>query len=83
MDFELTKRQVARGARPDADVHEKMHLLKSASELRATYQIRLLLYRAVQENRKLVLNIKNGCKIADDLRSLINEYSRNIEVVRR
>lgn len=83
MDFELTKRQVARGARPDAETHDKIHILKSALELRATYQIRLLLYRALQEGKKLTLNVKKDCNFHDDLKSLVKEHRPNIEVVRR
>jgi hypothetical protein len=83
VDFQLTKRHVARGARPDAEAYRKMHLFKGASELRATYQIRLLLYRAVQENKQLVINIPKECQIAADLRNLIKEYARNVEIERR
>ncbi len=83
MEFELTKRQVARGAKPDAETHDKIHILKSSAELKATYQIRLLLYRAVQEGKKLVLNVKKECEFSGDLKALLKEHRRNIEVVRR
>ena len=83
MEFRQTGRQVARGARPDAETHDKIHVLKSAAELRATYQIRLLLYRAVQEGKKLVLNVKTDCEFHADLKTLVKENRRNIEVVRR
>jgi hypothetical protein len=83
MEFEMTKHHVARTARPDAETYDKIHLLKSALALRATYQVRLLLFRAVQEGRKLVLNVKKECVFHDDLKSLVKEHRKSIEVVRR
>jgi hypothetical protein len=83
MEFEYTRRQVARGARADAETHDKIHILKSAADLRATYQIRLLLYRALQEGKKLVLNIRQECKLHDDLKVLVKEHRKSIDVVRR
>lgn len=82
MKFEMTKRQVARGALPDAEVNNRMYLIKNASELRATYQIRLLLYRAVQEGSKLVLDVPKACKFSESLKALAKECRRNLEVTR-
>lgn len=82
MEFEMTTRQVARGARPDAEVDNRMYLIKNVSELRATYQIRLLLYRAVQTGSKLVLDVPKACKFSESLKSLIKEHRRNLEVIR-
>jgi hypothetical protein len=78
----MTKRHVARGARPDAEVNNKMYLIKNVSELRATYQIRLLLYRAVQEGMKLVVDVPKSCELSDPLKGLVKEYRRNLEVTR-
>ena len=83
MEFEMTKHQVARTARPDAESYDKILVLKSALTLRATYQVRLLLFRAVQEGRKLILNVKRECVLGDDLKALIKEHRKSIEVVRR
>lgn len=82
MEFEMTKRHVARGARPDAEANNRMYLIKNVSELRATYQIRLLLYRAVQEGTKLVLDVPKACKLSENLKALGKEYRRNLEVTR-
>jgi hypothetical protein len=82
MRFELTKRQVARGARPDAEQNGKIYLIKNTAELRATYQIRLLLYRAVSEGKKLVLDIPKECKLHVGLRELVREHRRHIEIAR-
>lgn len=83
MEFQMTKHQVSRTARPDAETYDKIHLFKSALTLRATYQVRLLLFRAVKEGRKLVLNVQKDCVIHNDLRELMKEHRKSIEVVRR
>lgn len=83
MKFEMTTRHVARGARADAETYDRLHLLKSCSELKATYQIRLLLYRAIQEGKKLVLNIPDECKLHDDLKAMVKDHRSSIEVARR
>lgn len=48
MEFMITKRHVARGARRDAEMNNKMHLIENVSALRDTYRIRPRLYRAIQ-----------------------------------
>ena len=73
----------ARGTLADAEVDDRLHLLKSASSLHATYQVRLLLFRATTEGKRLVLNVRQDCHFHDDLQSLINKYGAHIEVVRR
>jgi hypothetical protein len=83
MEIRMTKHQVARAARPDAEAYDKIHVLKSSLALRATYQVRLLLFRAVNEGRKLVLNVKKECVFHDDLKALVKEHRKSIEVVRR
>ena len=52
MEFKQTKRQVARGTRADAETYDKLFLFKNVALLRATYQVRLLLYRAIQEKKE-------------------------------
>jgi len=83
MEFQMTKQQVARTSRPDAETYDKIHLFKSTLALRATYQVRVLLFRAVQEGRKLVLNVPKDCVIHDDLKALMKRHRKSIEVVRR
>jgi hypothetical protein len=82
MEFRQTKHQVARSARPDAEAFGKLLLIKGASELHATYQIRLLTYRAVQERVKLIVEVSKECKIHADLRELAKLYSKAITIVR-
>ena len=82
MEFALTKRYVARGARPDAEMNNRMYLIKNVSLTRATYQVRLLLYRATQEGTKLSLDVPKACILSSPLKALIKENRRYIEVVK-
>lgn len=65
-----TKHQVARRARPDAETHDRLYLLKKVGSLRATYQIRALLQRAEQARMRLVLRVPRACTLAPDLAAL-------------
>jgi hypothetical protein len=82
MEFKLTKHQVARGSRPDADIFDKFYLIKTASELRATYQIRLLIYMAVEQGKKLIIKLRKDCKIHESLRELVKQYSKSVRIER-
>jgi hypothetical protein len=50
--------------------------------MRATYQIRLLVYRAVKEKKKLVIEVPKQCKIHDDLKALAKSCPRIIKFMR-
>ena len=82
MDLRYTKHQVARGTRPDWEDFNRLILIKGVSELRATYQIRLLTYRAVTEHKKLVIEVPKNCKIHSGLKELVKQQSRNVKIVR-
>ncbi len=82
MEFKHTARHVARGSRADAERFNTLYVIKACSRLRATYQIRLQLFRAVTEGKKLVLSVKDHCKIEDDLRDLMKQYRNVIKVGR-
>ncbi len=58
-----TRHRVLRGTMPDSIVDNSMYLVKYASALRATYQIRLLAVRAVAEGTKLVIIVPPHCKL--------------------
>jgi hypothetical protein len=61
---------IPRGARPDAETASQIHLVKNVSELRATYQIRLLAMKAAETRKVLVLTVPSPCRFAPDLQSL-------------
>lgn len=80
--FRFTRHQVPRGSLPDAETHDRIYLLKNVSRLHATYQVRLLLYKAEQANKKLVLRIPKACKLARDLTELRSEHPKTLAVER-
>ena len=82
MEFKYTKHQTARRSRPDAEVGEKIYLIKSPSKLFLTYQIKLLTYMAAQRKKKLVLRAPKTTVFDDTLRSFIKE-NKNLILVER
>ncbi len=82
MEFVLTRRQVARGARPDAEVANKLYLIKNVSTLHATYQVRLLLYRAISEDKKLIVDVPKHCQLSGPLASLVKENRHHLQIVK-
>ena len=78
----MTSFQVARGARADAEQFNRMYLIKNVSRLRATYQIRLLAFRAVTSGLKLVLRVPERCMIDPTLAELIRATNAIISVER-
>lgn len=82
MRLQYTRHQVPRGSRPDAEVGDKLYLLKKVPVLHATYQVRLLAYRAQQEQRHLVIRAPRGFKLGPSLRALIAELPGIIRIER-
>ena len=56
------RNRVPRGTRPDAETADKVNLIKNVSLLRATYQMRLLTFKALQTQKKLILKVPNSCR---------------------
>lgn len=81
LEWRMTRHQVARGSRPDAETSDKLFLIKQVSELRATYQIRVLAYRASQERRTLVIVLPKQSKVHSDLSTFMQSHT-NIVVTR-
>jgi hypothetical protein len=71
MNSRQTRHQVARSARPDAEQFNRMYLVKIVSKLRATYQIRLLAFKAVDTKTKLILKVPKSCEFDESLNELI------------
>lgn len=71
MKFFYTSHQVTRGAKPDAESNNTLYLVKSVSKLRATYQIRLLAFRAVERGEQLVLRVPPSCRFDAGLDHLL------------
>jgi len=62
--------RLPRGARADAESPEAIYLIKHASSLRATYQIRLLALKAVESGKDLVLMVPRTCRFDPSLEAL-------------
>ena len=75
-----TRHQVARGSRPDAEVGSKLYLLKKTSILHATYQVRLLAFRAQQEHKQLVIRAPVTFNVGPSLRDLMAELGSIIRI---
>lgn len=75
-----TKWQVARGARADALTRNQLTLIKNVSILRATYQIRLLAFKAAEEGKKLVIMIPKRCQVHETLRQFVKEKSQIVRL---
>ena len=73
-----TRYQVPRSTMADAEKFNRLYLIKNVNSLRATYQIRLLAYRAVTEGLKLVLNVPSGCEFQPSLLELIKKTGNAI-----
>jgi hypothetical protein len=82
MEFRYTKHQVARGARPDAIINGNLVLAKFPSMLRATYQIRLLLFMAVKQKVKLVVRVRRETKLSPAMSRLAKEHPKNFKLER-
>jgi hypothetical protein len=71
MQFKFTRHQVPRGARPDAETTDKIYLIKNVLTLRATYQVKLLTYKAEESRKKLVLKVPKECQFHSSLKELV------------
>lgn len=78
LNTKLTSHQVARGAMPDAEAFNRMYLVKNVSSLRATYQIRLLAFRAVEKRMQLVLRVPSTCVFDASLDALIQKCGTSV-----
>jgi hypothetical protein len=79
MQLKYTRHQVPRGTRPDAETLDKIYLIKNVSTLRATYQIKLLTFKAVEDRKKLVLKVPEVCRFHASLKDLIKRSGSTIK----
>ncbi len=80
MRIRYSRHEVARGSRPDAEVDGKLYLLKKVAVLHATYQVRLLAFRAQKERKQLVLRVPQTFKAGPSLKMLMAELKNVIRV---
>jgi uncharacterized protein YxjI len=79
MQLKYTRHQVPRGARPDAETLDKIYLIKNVSTLRATYQIKLLTFKAVETRKKLMLKVPKACQFHASLKELIKVTGKTMK----
>jgi hypothetical protein len=66
-----TRHQTPRGTRADAEKGDKLYLFKNVSRLHATYQIRLLAFRAHKEGKKLIIRVPKNCSKEESLEEFL------------
>jgi hypothetical protein len=79
MQLKYTRHQVPRGSRPDAETCDKIYLIKNVSILRATYQIKVLAFKATESRKKLILKVPTHCRFQDSLKELLKATGRVIK----
>jgi len=80
--LKYTKHQIPRGVLSDAETANEIVVIKYVSMLRATYQIRLLAFKAYDTGKKLVLTVRKDCQIHPTLRELSERLPMNIRIKR-
>lgn len=68
-----TRHQTPRGTRADAEKFNRLYLVKNVSYLRATYQMKLLAFRATSEGLKLVIKVPKHCSFDRSVVDLIKK----------
>ena len=82
IEFKYTKHQTARGARPDADINDRLYLIKNVIELRLTYQIKLLTYQAQLRRKKLVVQLPKHSRVHSTLREFVRSHNKIVQIER-
>jgi hypothetical protein len=57
-----------------------MYLVKNTASLRLTYQIRLLVFRAMEGDEELVIRIPRGCAVSRPLRKLLRQSRGRLRI---
>lgn len=82
VEFRYTKHQVPRGSRPDAVSGNQWYLFKNVSELRLTYQVRMLTFAARQSGVPLIVRVPSACKISRPLQDFCRENRKALRIER-
>lgn len=82
LKFVYTRHQTPRGSMPDADSAKALYLLKNVSEMRLTYQVKLLAYMAQTKGKKLHIRLPSEATVHPGLREYILEHSEFVRIER-
>lgn len=80
MEFFYTKHQTLRGAKADAEVGDKIYLIKNSSSLRLTYQIRMLSYMAQTRKKKLIVQLPKAAKVHITLKEFVQSMGGLLKI---
>jgi hypothetical protein len=81
-EFIYTRHQTPRGSVPDADNAKGLYLLKNVSEMRLTYQIKLLAYMAHTTGKKLHIRLPSTANVHPKLLDYVREHGGLIRIER-
>jgi len=73
-----TGHQVGRSAMPDTDAFNRMYLIKNVSRLRATYQIKLLTFKAIDHKMQLIIRVPTSCVFDSSLNDLAKKCGKSV-----
>lgn len=82
IQYRYTRHQVPRASLPDVETDRFIFLIKNVSIMRATYQVRLLLFMATETGKKLVVRVPKGCQLSESFKSLKSEHANYLKVER-
>ena len=83
MVHRYSRRQAARGSRPDAtDGSSSWYLLKMVSHLRLTYQIKLLTFAAGESGARLIIRVPRACRVSEPLRDFLDAHKARVKLER-
>ena len=80
IDYRYTSHQVARGSRPDAVSGNMWYLFKKVSELRLTYQIRLLTFLAADSGARIVIRLPKSSRLSEDLQEFVKVHNSVLRI---
>lgn len=70
------------GVKPDAITEDKIVLIKACARLRLTRQIRLATAMAKEQNKTLLLIVRNDCDLTQDLKLFLDGQQGLVETKR-
>jgi hypothetical protein len=65
---------------PDAENAKTLYLLKNVSEMRLTYQVKLLAYMAHTKGKKLHIRLPSTAKVHPTLRDYVHERGGLVKI---
>jgi hypothetical protein len=83
MNYIYGKDQKIRGTLPDVISDDSVIIVKGASFLRLTYQIKLLTYMVVNQKKLLKIFVNKKTRLDNSLKKHIKDYSKFIKIERK